>query len=244
MTSRSLRPPPATNNSSATSDRWTVFDSLASKAPVHTGPVPEDTRREDLRHPQAQVGTHSDGSASPIRSTPTPAAQQAPAALPQVKTADGLVELVRVAGGRSAIEECFRSAKTRLASTITRFGDTPPGTGTSPVHGRDRLPDDLAPRYGKRTAQPASNRVAAPGSRPRVGIDLRFFLCQRDTATVQPNCPFDPSFARTPPALVVMAARPSGANAMSLRSQASNCRCSNKERTVKFRCSRIRPRNR
>ena len=43
-------------------------------------------------------------------------------------------ELVRVAGARWPIEECFQTGKGNVSdSTTTRFGSTTPGTGTSPL---------------------------------------------------------------------------------------------------------------
>lgn len=41
-------------------------------------------------------------------------------------------QLIRVAGARWAIEECFQTAKGRSDSTNTRSAATPPGTDTSP----------------------------------------------------------------------------------------------------------------
>jgi DDE superfamily endonuclease len=67
-----------------------------------------------------------------------------------------LAELVKVAGSRWAVEECFRAAKNEAALGHYQARSTPPGTGTSPW--------PCAPAPGSRSRPPATRRTASPAA--------------------------------------------------------------------------------
>jgi SRSO17 transposase len=68
-----------------------------------------------------------------------------------------LATLVRVAGTRCCVEECFRAGKDRSAWTSTRSAHGPPGTATPPWPCSPTPSSPSSPRANAPTAQPVHN---------------------------------------------------------------------------------------